>query len=143
MNWHALMARIRAGGFLAALILFLAVILVSFHGVFLPGQILFSNDGPLGQLMAQCHQLPGRFAGCWDDLNSLGFDSGAAAPSISTGLLWLLGPVWFSKLYAITSLLILGSVAWCFFRESRLAPAACILGGLAAILNSTFFSVAC
>ncbi len=137
------MARLRAGGFTSALVLFLAVLVVSFPGVFLPGQTLFSNDGPLGQLMAQCHQLPGRFAGCWQDLNNVGFNGGAAAPSISFGLQWLLGPLWFSKTYAILSLLILGLGAWCFFRQSKLSPLACMLGGLAIMLNSTFFSVAC
>ena len=93
--------------------------------------------------MAECHRLPSRFFGCWADLNNVGFDSGAASPGISLGLQWLLGPVLFSKFYAMISLLILGLGAWCFFRQSRLAPAACILGSLAAILNSTLFSLAC
>jgi hypothetical protein len=143
MNWSAVKARLRAGGWLAALGLFLAVIAILFRGAFEPGQTLFSNDGPLGQLMAQCHSLPGRFAGCWLDLNNVGFNGGAAAPSLSFGLQWLLGPLWFSKLYAMMSLLILGLGAWCFFRQMKLAPLACVLGGLAAVLNSTFFSVAC
>ena len=42
-----------------------------------------------------------------------------------------------------SALLILGLGAWCFFRQSGLAPAACLLGGLAATLNSSFFSAAC
>lgn len=54
---------------------------------------------------------------------------------------WLLGPVLFSKFYALLSLLILGVGAWCFFRQSRLAPIACLLGGLAAMLTSIFFCV--
>ena len=137
------MARLRAGGFVTALGLFLAVVAIMLYGVFLPEQTLFSNDGPLGQLMAQCHRLPDRFAGCWLDLNSVGFNGGAASPSITFGLQWLLGPVWFSKFYALLSLLILVAGAWCFFRQSKLTPLACLLGGLAAILNSTFFSVAC
>ncbi len=33
--------------------------------------------------------------------------------------------------------------AWFFFRQFKLAPVACVLGGLAAVLNSDFFSVAC
>ncbi len=33
--------------------------------------------------------------------------------------------------------------AWCFFRECGLAAPACILGALAATLNSDFFSTAC
>jgi hypothetical protein len=113
------------------------------YGVFIPGQVLFSNDGPLGRLMEECHKLPGRFFGCWADLNNVGFNSGAAPPGISFGLLWFLGPVFFSKFYAMISLLILGTGAWYFFRVSRLAPAACVLGALAVILNSILFSLAC
>src|SRR6202044_1480023 len=37
----------------------------------------------------------------------------------------------------------LGAGAWCFFRELRLTPMACVLGGLAVMLSSNFFSVAC
>ena len=128
---------------MAALALFFLVAAVMFRGVFSPEQTLFSNDGPLGELMAQCHHLPDRFAGCWQDLDSVGFNGGAASPSLSFGLQWLLGPLWFTKLYAIISLLILGLGAWCFFRQSKLSVPACLMGGLAAMLNSTFFSVAC
>lgn len=130
-------------GLRAALLLFVIVLVVLFHGVFLPGQTLFSNDGPLSEQMAQCHRLPARFTGCWLDLGGVGLNGGAALPDVTYVLLWLLGPLWYSRLYAILSLLILGVGAWYFFRQSRLAPVACILGGLAAILNSTYFSVAC
>lgn len=109
----------------------------------MPGHVLFSNDGPLGELMARCHHLPDRFLGCWADLNSVGFNSSAAPPGINFTLQWLLGPIVFSKIYAPLSLLILGLGAWCFFRELRLTPLACVLGGLAINLNSTCFSVAC
>jgi hypothetical protein len=76
-------------------------------------------------------------------LNGIGFSGSPAPPGITYGLLFLLKPIWFSKLYALLSLIILGLGAWCFFVTLRLAPVACILGGLAAALNSTFFSVAC
>ena len=131
------------GGFGTTLGLFFVVIAVLLHGVFLPEQTQFANDGPLGELMAQCHRLPDRFTGCWSDLNSVGFNGGVASPDISFGLEWLLGPVWFSKFHAIMALLILGFGAWLFFRQSRLSPLACVLGGLAIMLNSTYFSVAC
>ncbi len=143
MKWLSAIARTLTGGWVATTLLFLVVLSVLLHGVFLPGHTLFANDGPLGELMARCHRLPGRFLGCWSDLNSVGFDGGAAPPNISFGLEWLLGPVWFSKFYALVSLLTLGMSAWLFFRQSRLAPLACSLGGLAAMLNSTYFSVAC
>jgi hypothetical protein len=141
MNWSSITARVSKGGLGAALLLFGVVLSVFLHGVFVPDQILFSNDGPLGRLNSQCHQLPQRFLGCWLDLNNIGFDGGAASPSISFGLQWLLGPVLFSKFYALVSLLLLGVGAWCFFRKSELAPAACLLGGLAAMLTSVFFCV--
>ena len=143
MKWSSVTARILRGGFGSTLLLYFVVLAVLFYGVFLPGQTLFSNDGPLGELMAKCHQLPQRFLGCWADLNSVGFNTGAASPGIGFGLQWLLGPVWFSKLNALLALLILGMGAWCFFRQMRLTPLACVLGGLAIILNSTCFSVAC
>ena len=113
-----------------------------FHGVFAPGRILFSNDGPLGRLVSDSHRLPDRFTGCWQDLNTLGYREAAATPSLSFGLQWLLKPVAFSKFYAPVALLMLGLAAWYFFRVSGLAPPACLLGGLAVVLNSSFFSVA-
>jgi hypothetical protein len=131
------------GGFGSTLLLYSAVLTVLFYGVFLPGQTLFSNDGPLGELMARCHHLPDRFLGCWADLNSVGFNSSAAPPGINFTLQWLLGPILFSKIYAPLSLLIMGVGAWCFFRQMRLTPLACVLGGLAIVLNSSCFAVAC
>lgn len=124
-------------------LLFLVVLVILLNGVFRPGYTLSSNDGPLGELMAQCHRLPSRFTGCWADVGGIGLNAGAAPANISLGLQWLLGPLFFSKLYAIFSLLLLGISAWYFLRQSRLTLLACILGGLAAMLNSTFFSVAC
>ena len=123
-------------------LLFIALSLF-FYRVYLPGHTLFSNDGPLARLMAESHKLPERFTGCWQDLNSAGYREPGAMPDISYALLLLLKPVGFSKFYAIASLLVLGLGAWCFFRQSGLAPPACILGGFAAAFNSTFFSDAC
>ncbi len=143
MKWSSVTARILRGGFGTTFLLYFAVLAVLLYGVFLPGQTLFSNDGPLGELMAKCHHLPDRFFGCWADLNSVGFNASAASPNISLCLQWFLGPLWFSKLYALISLLILGVGAWCFFRQMQLTPLASILGGLAILLNSTCFSVAC
>ena len=133
-------ARRTGGAELAALLLLLvSVLALLFHDVFRPDHTLFSNDGPLGRLVSECHQLPGRFTGCWGDLNSIGFNNGTASPSISLVLQYLLKPVWFSKLYALISLVLLGLGAWYFFNRLKLVPAACWLGGLAAALNSCFF----
>lgn len=93
--------------------------------------------------MTRCHHMPDRYLGTWADLNSVGFNTGAASPGIGFTLQWLLEPLWFSKIYAPLSLVILGMGAWCFFRQLRLAPLACVLGGLAIVLNSSCFSVAC
>jgi hypothetical protein len=132
----------RTGVGVVALLLFV-VLSVLFCGDYLPANIIFSNDGPLGRLMAECHHLPARFTGCWEDLNLLGLRNWGTAPSISYGLQYLLKPLLFSKLYPPVGLFILGLGAWCFFRQSGLTPAACVLGGLAAALNSSFFSTAC
>ncbi|PWU07944.1 MAG: hypothetical protein C5B50_30555 [Verrucomicrobia bacterium] len=120
-----------------------AVLMLLMGGVLLPDLTLFSNDGPLGRLMAACHRLPQRFMGCWEDLNSVGFREGAAVPNISFAMQWLLKPLLFSKLYAPLSLFLLGLCSWRLFRKLRLGPAACVLGSLAFVLNSNFISTAC
>lgn len=130
-------------GFRLACAVLAGAILVLLWGNFLPGQTQFSNDGPLGRLMSECHRLPDRFFGCWQDLNAVGYREGSAVPSITFGLQWLLGPVLFSKLYAPIALMILGLSAWYFFNQTGLTRWACILGALAAMLNSSFFSAAC
>jgi len=129
--------------FAVMFLLLLAVLSLSFYGVFVPDQTLFSNDGPLGRIISDCHALPARFTGCWADLNGVGFNSGVATPGISMILQDVLKPLWFSKVYALLSLLILGIGAWCFFSQLRLSRLACLLGGLAAALNSCFFAVSC
>ena len=129
--------------FFAVFSLFFVVLSLLFFSSYLPGFTLFSNDGPLGVLAAQCHQLPAGFQGAWQDLNSIGTREAGALPNLSYGLSLLLGPVGFSKFYVPVALLVLGLGAWCFFQRLGLTPAACILGGLAAMLNSGFFSNAC
>ena len=110
---------------------------------FSPDKVLSSNDGPLGRLMSECHHLPEAFTGTWEDLNAVGYREQGALPNVTCGLRLLLTPLWFAKFYAPIALLVLGVCAWCFFRQLGLAPVACILGGLAAALNSAFFSDAC
>src|SRR5438309_1568661 len=131
------------GHFLPALALLVALISLFFFRSYLPGWTLFSNDGPLGTLVAQSHRLPDGFSGGWQDLNNVGFREGGAWPAFTYGLLLLLGPVGYSKFYVPFALLLLGVGAWTFFRQLRLAPIACLLGAVAATLNSGFFSAAC
>jgi hypothetical protein len=113
---------------------------ILFFKSFLPGQVLYSNDGPLGAISTQAGKLPGGFLGVWQDLNWIGAESIAAPPDFSLLVATLIGPVGYAKFFAAISLFILGLGAWFFFRQLRLAPIACILGGLAAALNSQFFS---
>jgi Bacterial membrane protein YfhO len=129
--------------FLWASGLLLAVLGVLFFQSFLPGRTHFNNDGPLGAQVAAAHQVPETFTGGWEDLNSIGFNGGWALPDISFGLKLLLGPVGFSKFYAPFALLFLGLCAWLCLRQFGLTPLACVLGGLAATLNSLYFSTAC
>src|SRR5438093_7736411 len=134
-------AKQRTGYWLMLVLLFL-VLTVLFRFSFFPGYTAFSNDAPLGALTSASHKLPDEFAGGWQDLNSIGIREGTW-PSITYATQWLLGPLMFSKFHHLLALLTLGLGAWCFFRQLKFAPLACILVGLAAMLNSSFFSVAC
>ena len=133
-NWNSALAI--AG--LLALILGLL-----FARSFNPDQVVFSNDGPVGGLMSDMGRMPGIFTGYWRDLNSVGNNSGAAGINPSSLLLWLAGPVGFSKVYPAVALWILGLGAWSFFRALKLTPLAALLGALATMLNGTFFGNAC
>src|SRR5438552_6588588 len=124
------------------LLLLFVVLSVLFRFSYLPGYTAFSNDSPLGAFMSASHKMPEVLTGGWQDLNSIGIREGTW-PNIGYGINWLIGPLGFSKFHQPISLLILGLGAWCFFRQLKFAPLACILGGLAAMLNSGFFSVAC
>ncbi len=117
------------------------VLLGIFRANLTPENILFSNDSPLGAFSAAPFELPGYLAGAWYDLNTLGYQVGGS-PTITQGLRWVLGPVMYAKWYAPIAIFILGFGVWCFLRQLRLNPIACLLGGLAAALNSAFFSAA-
>jgi hypothetical protein len=114
-----------------------------FFRSFDPNLVSFSNDGPLGAQSTSYSKLPAGLSGMWDDLNVTGFQAGVYVPSITGILFWLLGPLWFSKIYVPIALFILGLGAWTFFRALKFSPAAAILGALAAVLNSAFFAAAC
>ncbi|KAB2673984.1 MAG: YfhO family protein [Verrucomicrobia bacterium] len=115
-----------------------------FHGVLQPGHILFSNDGPLGVISAASGQLPGAFTGVWQDLNWLGTESPAATPNFTQIAGTLAGgPEIFARLYAPLSLLLLGSAAAFCGRRMGFAMPVSLLLGIAAALNSNYFSHAC
>jgi hypothetical protein len=143
MTEKSLSSRIVSSGPALMFVLLAALMVALLGGGCLPGHTLFSNDAPLGRISSACHRLPQRFTGCWEDLNSVGYRALAAVPSLSYGLEWVLGPFWFSRLYIPLALLLLGMSAWWCFRRFGLVQPACVLGGLAAALNSGFFSSAC
>src|ERR1051325_168762 len=124
------------------LLLIFIILSVFFRYNYLPGFTSFSNDGPIGTLKSDSHKLPEEFFGGWQDLNSVGIREGTW-PSLTYGLLCTLKPILYSKLYAPVGFFLLGLAAFSFFRAMKFTPAACIIGGLAAMLNSGFFSVAC
>jgi hypothetical protein len=108
-----------------------------------PGRTVFSNDGPLGAISSSCAAPLPNFFGYWQDLNWLGGTGPSASPNVTIALSLVCGPLIFSKIYAPFTLLFLGLSAWLCFRQWKLSPAACLLGGLAAALNSDFLSTAC
>ncbi len=135
----------RSSGFLVLLALLLVVLAALFYKSFSANQVLFSNDGPLGIINADCNRTQlSTHASVWQDLNWFGSEGIALPPSFTAVLLWLLQPpMLYAKFAAPIGLLLLGLSAWLFFRQLRLAPIACILGGLATALNSDFLSTAC
>lgn len=130
-------------GLVLIVVVLTAVLSAMFFHAFLPGNVLFSNDGPLGAQHAESHRLPGLFKGAWEDLNSVGYRAVSASPNLTNTFFLLLGPFGYSKFFAAIALFILGMGAWCYFRQVGLSPVACVLGAVAAVLNSNFFSVAC
>src|SRR5436189_3641483 len=66
---------------------------------FAPAWVVFANDGPLGGMMAERSQVPETFTGSWADLNGYGSRDPGALPNLTSGLLYLLGPLGFSKYY--------------------------------------------
>lgn len=120
-----------------------AALAVLFFKSFLPHQILFANDGPLGAMVAECNRLPGRFFGTWRNISWIGSEAPSAAPTVSAMLITLFPPALFLKIYGPATLFFVGFSAWVFFRQLQFNPMVCVLGGIAAGLNMHFFSIAC
>ncbi|HEX3856351.1 MAG TPA: YfhO family protein [Verrucomicrobiae bacterium] len=114
-----------------------------FYQSFIPQEVVFSNDGPLGVLVEDQNQLPQTFTGFWADLNSIGSGGGMASPAISSLLRTVIGPLGYAKFFAPLALFILGLGALTFFRALKFSMLAMALGTLAAVLNATYFSDAC
>jgi hypothetical protein len=126
-----------------ALALIVVVLVVLFWRGFLPDYVHFSNDWPIGQQNANWIKLPTAMTGMWDDLNGLGLNAAAFAPSVMMLLKSLLSPVMFAKFFPVLALFIAGVGAFTFFRALKLSALAATLGALAAVLNSTNFADAC
>jgi len=131
------------GGFLWVILCLLGVLVALFSRSFESSQVLFSSDGPLGAVAARFAAVPEAYTGMWQDLYWLGGHVGSAFPSMTYMFLWLLKPVAFAKFYEPFSLLVLGLSAWLFFRQWGFRFGVCLMGALAAMLNTDFFSYAC
>ena len=123
--------------FLAALT---GVLTLLFAKSFLPEYVHFANDGPLGAMKSEQGRMPGAMTGVWLDLNWVGNEGVASAPSLSN-LINILDPVVQAKIIVPLSLLLFGCAAWIFFRQCGFSPWVCTVGGLAAGLNGDRFSV--
>lgn len=122
----------------------LAVIMVAlFHKSFLPEYVLHNNDTPFGYIKQAAYDLPGGISGTWCDLNWPGGSNFFMQPMPTTFFRWLFGDLIWAKFWTPLSQIILGLSAWLLFRRLKLAPAACVIGGLAAALHGDFFSNAC
>jgi hypothetical protein len=128
--------------FLILLACLLGIMGVLFVNSFRPEMVCFNNDGPLGANMAAQAKLPDGFTGSWATSNWLGGESSGAV-NLPGVFIWLGGVLAYSKFLVPVSLIILGMSAWFFFRAIKLSPSACLLGGIAAALQSSSFAGAC
>lgn len=115
-----------------------------FRSSFVPSQVLFSNDGPLGALVSQADQVIHTFTGLWRPLNWVGNQDPSSQPDVTMGLFVALGsPVLFAKFYAPFALMLLGASAWFFAKQAGFRPAVGVLAAAAAGLASNPLSYAC
>ncbi|MBI3853387.1 MAG: hypothetical protein HY298_24330 [Verrucomicrobia bacterium] len=121
----------------------IAVLVVLFHKSFQSGQVIFSNDGPLGALVSQSDVTLNNLDCVWQPLNWLGTAQPSVPPSLVTLILLLTGPILYSKIIVPICLLVLGLCAWFYFRQMRFNATVCVIGGLAAALNMNYFTSAC
>jgi len=119
-----------------------AALSLMFIRMFHPDYVVFSNDGPLGGLEAQQNRMPKILTGLWQDMNWIGGNVPAPSPNISSTMRLTTTPFQFAKLYAPLSLLIFGLSAALAFRRFGLSTLACVLGSIAAALNTDFLGVA-
>ena len=131
----------------AAFLVLAGILILFFHGSFEPGQVLFANDAPPGALQPHAIEPWSNFHGSWLDSNWVGSAAVSALPTFTNILFALVCqflslPIYF-KIYAPTALLMLGLAAWFFFRKLGFRGVVCVLGAMAALLNSDPLSYAC
>lgn len=138
---------VRRPGCWLALVVLLAPLLILFYRSFQPNEVLFANDGPFGVVDSHSKSYPEAFLGFWLDSNWLGMQYPSALPNLSTLLFYLtgipFGTALYFKVYAPISMAILGMSLYLFLRTSKFNYSVCLITGLAAALNSNFFSNAC
>ena len=126
---------------------FLVVLIAIFAGLFIqsfnPDKVVFSNDGPLGSVVAECRSMPEIMTGVWADSNWIGGPEPTPTPGPSLWLRLVTNPVILDKLYAPVSLMIIACCAYILFWRMKFSPIACLLAGLAVGLNSDFVGTSC
>ena len=123
--------------------LLVVVLCIFFWQSFLPNKVVYGNDDPLGMMAAEQTSMPSILSGLWTDLNWIGNEGLSPSPTVTTALLLMAPPRVFMNIFYPAALFIVGICACYCFSRFKLAPIACILGGLAAALNCDFFSTAC
>ena len=116
------------------------VLLVIFSKSLSDPLVIFSNDAPLGLTSSVSCRMPGILSGFWQSLNWIGKGEGSALPSLSYGLLYLLGPVGYAKFGVPVALGFLGLSTMVLFRCLGFAPMVQVIGGIASALNMSAFS---
>lgn len=129
--------------FLVFVLCLSVVLTLMFFRGWLPGRVVFSNDGPLGAQVSECQAYGPAVFGIWQDLNWLGANVGLRAPNFTALLGIVLGPYGFSKFYATFALFLVGICAYYCFRQFGLVWQAALIGGLVSAMNSGFFATAC
>jgi len=114
---------------LATILLLAPILCFFFWRSFNPAYVLFSNDNPLGQIVASRDLQLAGFTGVWQNLNWLGGEAVSTLPSITTAFTLATTPALFERIYVPISLLIVGvSACFCLRLFGLIAPA-CVLGG--------------
>ncbi|HTA30475.1 MAG TPA: hypothetical protein VK731_08310, partial [Candidatus Cybelea sp.] len=131
------------GGLMAALLLIILLSPPLFGPSFLHDNVIFSNDGPLGAIIQKSCAMPSGYFGSWSDLTWIGGEYVSANPSFMSMVATALHPIGFAKFACPIGFFLVGMCAWFCFRQFKLAPAACIIAGLAAGLDGDFFSTGC